>query len=125
VSFFGGLTFGQVEPPARAGQTNLWVASLKDLMATELNTIYQRAEAKDYLDIDALLHAGLSLETGLACARAVYGPGFNVLLPLKALTFFDDGDLMTLPKQFQARLKTAVASLGEIPDIRRQSDQIG
>jgi hypothetical protein len=125
VSFFGGLTFGQVEPPERAGQTDLWVASLKDLMATKLNTIYQRAEAKDYVDIDALLNAGISLETGLACARAIYGSSFNLLLPLKALTFFDDGDLVTLSKQLQERLTTAVVNLGELPEIRRHSAQIG
>jgi hypothetical protein len=35
-------------------------ASLPDLFATKLNTVYQRAEAKDYLDIRAILLTGFS-----------------------------------------------------------------
>lgn len=42
------------------------VATLPDLFATKLNAIYQRAEARDYLDAHALIVSGLSLAEGLA-----------------------------------------------------------
>ena len=45
-------------------QTNdgvLLAISLDDLMATKLKTILDRAEAKDYRDIAAMLMAGISL----------------------------------------------------------------
>jgi hypothetical protein len=124
LSFFGGLTFGQVEPPDTCLDNGIYVAGLKDLMATKLNTVYQRAEAKDYLDIDALIRAGCTLAVGLACARAVYRNAFNAMLPLKALTFFSDGDLPSLPAVVKRRLARAVEATGEIPVMRACSDRI-
>jgi Nucleotidyl transferase AbiEii toxin, Type IV TA system len=124
ISFFGGLTFGHVEPADPCSDNGVCVAGLKDLMATKLNTVYQRAEAKDYLDIDALIRAGCSLVVGLACARAVYRTSFNAMLPLKALTFFEDGDLPSLPDEVKRRLAHAVSTLGDIPQVRARSDRI-
>lgn len=76
-----------------------------------------RADAKDYLDIDALLGAGVTLEDALGAAGAVYGSGFNPLLSLKALTCFGEGDLDALPTAVRDRLATAVASVdpGHLP----------
>jgi hypothetical protein len=68
-------------------------------------TIQQRAQAKDYLDIVALTDAGVSLSRALAAAGAVYGPTFNGLLSLKALTYFADGDLPTLSSAIQTKLR--------------------
>lgn len=119
ISFFGGLRLTQVEWPDRCEGTGVCVASLHDLLATKLNVLFQRAEAKDYLDVHALLQgdAGLTLANGLGCARAVYGPGFNVALPLKALTYFADGDLPTIPVAVQQSLRDAVRAVSDIPAI--------
>lgn len=124
ISFFGGLSFGQVEPADQCADNGIYVAGLRDLMATKLNTIYQRAESKDYLDVEALLRAGHSLTLGLAWARAIYGSAFNAMLPLKALAFYEDGDLPSLPREVKLRLTQAVEAAGEIPEVRAHSDRI-
>src|SRR5665811_1418998 len=61
--------------------------------ATKLKTIQLRAQAKDYQDIAAWLDTGLSLAEALAAAGAIYGKEFNGALSLKALSYFEDGDL--------------------------------
>ncbi len=46
------------------------------------------AEAKDYIDINAILVDGrIDLPMALAGARAIYGSGLNPLATLKALVF--------------------------------------
>ena len=124
-SFFGGLRLRQLEPPSRASDTGLRVASLRDLMAVKLNTLAQRAEAKDYLDVHALLRAGCSLAEGLAWARAVHGGEFNPALPLKALTYFEDGDLPTLPVEIKQDLRAAVRAVTEVPDLPLNVSPLG
>jgi hypothetical protein len=70
LSFFGGLRFGRVgEPDALEGQS-FGIASLDDLMAAKLKVLWQRAEAKDYIDVAAIIRAGLLLEYGLGCEAA-------------------------------------------------------
>lgn len=53
----------------------------------------------------ALAEAGVSLSAALAAAGAVYGPTFNGVLSLKALTYFADGDLQTLSSAVQTKLR--------------------
>ena len=125
LSFFGGLSLGQIESPGICADNSLHIAGLKDLFATKLNVIYQRSEARDYRDIDALIQAGLPLALGLGCARAVYGSNFNLLLPLKALAYFEDGDLPSLPPEIKTRLLAAVQSVQEVPVIMCAADHIG
>lgn len=125
VSFLGGLHFSSVEAPETSADNGLRVAGLRDLLAAKLNVVFQRAEVKDYLDVHALLQAGLTLSEGLACARAVYGPTFNATLPLKALTFFEDGDLPSLPRLIQQDLIDAVRGIVEIPEITPTGLRIG
>jgi len=88
------------------------VAGLPDLFATKLNTIYQRAEARDYLDVHALLGSGLTLEDGLAWAKTVYGSDFNTMLPLQALCYFQEPSLRDLPQKVKDNLVRAVQALG-------------
>jgi hypothetical protein len=107
ISFFGGLKFGRVAEPDDF--QSLRVASLDDLFATKLNTIYQRAEAKDYLDIAAILDAGLPLEHGLGAAIAIYGESFNYMLPLKALAWFGEPSLDKIPDAIKEKLSSAAA----------------
>jgi len=108
ISLFGGLKLARVGNPDEF--RGIRVASIDDLFATKLNTIYQRAEPKDYLDIAAIIDAGLSLERGLGAAIAVFGNDFNYLLPLKALTWFGEPSLDALPDKTKENLSTAVAN---------------
>lgn len=124
LSFFGGISFGRIGEPERAGSRGPFVASLLDLAATKLKVLAQRAQAKDYRDVAALLRAGLSLEEGLGASAAVYGKTFNPLPTVKALGYFEDGDLPTLPRRLQRQLASAAASLGAIPAIRRVSNRL-
>ena len=58
------------------------VASLLDVAATKLATIQQRAQARDYEDLAAIVGSGISLAEVLAAAVAVYGKLFNGALSL-------------------------------------------
>ena len=108
VSFFGGLPLSRVADPGSAGADGPLVASLLDLAATKVKVVQDRAEAKDYLDVARLLDEGISLGEALAGALAVYGTTFNPLLSLKALAYFGDGDLPSVPKETRAALEQAV-----------------
>ena len=108
VAFFGGLSLRRVADPALAGSDGPLVASLLDLAATKVKVVQDRAEAKDYVDVARLLTEGISLREALAAALAVYGPTFNPLLSLKALAYFGDGDLPSLPREIREELERAV-----------------
>jgi hypothetical protein len=124
VSFFGGLGFGRMEDPQFAADNNVAIASLIDVFASKLKTILQRSQAKDYIDIAAILSSGVSLEKGLGAAQALYGEGINTLLPLKALCYFGDGDLETLSLEVREQLVAAVAGVGQIPGMERRSGKL-
>jgi hypothetical protein len=115
ISFFGGVGIGRINEPLRIRDTKLLVASTEDLLATKLKAILDRAEAKDYRDISAMLSAGVSLEKALGGFAKMYGkdPG----LVLRALGYFKDGDLPTLPKTDQEMLRAARDRVSEIPEV--------
>ncbi|MGH9789800.1 MAG: nucleotidyl transferase AbiEii/AbiGii toxin family protein [Candidatus Acidiferrales bacterium] len=104
VSFFGGLHLNRVADPERAADVGIWVASRLDLLGLKLAVLTERAEYKDYVDIDTLLASGVDLAQGLAAALAIYGGQFNPLLSLKALTFYAEGDLHRFEPAARARL---------------------
>lgn len=114
LSFFGGLALGRINDPLRTKDGVLLVASLEDLLATKLKAILDRAESKDYRDIAAMLTAGISLESALGAFAKMYrrDPG----LPLRAMGFFKDGDLLSLPKPDQDLLRTARDRVSDVPD---------
>lgn len=111
LSFCGDVRMNHVEEPDVSADNKLQIASLLDLTATKLKTVQQRAEAKDYRDIAAALESGIDLSRALAAARAVYGKSFNAMVTLKALTYFQDGNLESLPLSTQERLRTASESV--------------
>ena len=111
VSFFGVPTLRRVAAPLIAHDNNLRIASLLDLAGMKAAVVQQRAEAKDYIDLHALLGAGIGLPTALAAAGVIYGERFNPQLTLKALSFFGDGDLPSLPTSMQQRIIGAVRSV--------------
>lgn len=106
VSFFGGLGLGQAAPRDRLEGKRLYAASLLDIAGTKGAVVQKRAEAKDYLDIDALIQYGVDLPTALAAGRIVYGGSFNPMIALKALSFVDD--VPALPTEVRERLIAAV-----------------
>lgn len=71
LSFFALPDFGRIGEPEKTDDGVLVVASLADLLTTKLKVILERAEAKDYRDIAALLRAGADLAHGLAGARTL------------------------------------------------------
>jgi len=115
VSLFGGMTIGRINPPLRTRDQILLVASLEDLLATKLKAILDRAEAKDYRDIAAMLEAGVALERGLGAFATMYGkdPG----LALRAIGFFKDGDLPSLAESDQDILRAARDRVNDVPAI--------
>jgi len=119
VSFFGGLNLRRVQDPESTEGPGILVASLLDLAATKVKVVQDRAEVKDYQDVDRLVSEAIDLSQALAAARAVYGPTFNPLLSLKALSYFGDGDLRSLPEAVRSRLLAAVRAvdLGRLPDL--------
>ncbi len=85
------------------------------MLATKLKAILDRAEAKDYQDISAILSSGISLEKSLGAFAKMYGK--DPALPLRAMGFFKDGDLPSLPESDQIILREARDRISEIPDI--------
>ena len=126
VSFFGGLTLRRVGDPETPEVPAIAIASLLDLAATKAEVVQARAAAaQDYLDVDALVHrGGVSLDKALGAAVAVFGPAFNPLSTVKALCFFGDGDLATLPRDVRRRLRDA-ASVVELDRLPRLEPRVG
>lgn len=124
VSYFGDLKLNRVQDPDVMPDNGVRVASLIDIGATKLATIQQRAQARDYEDVLALIDAGVSLTQMLAAADAVHGTTFNGALSLKALAFFADGDLPTLNAATQSRLRT-LASHVDLQQIVPMQARIG
>src|SRR5882762_9848979 len=119
VSFFGGIGFGCVNNPLQTRDGALLVASLDDLMATKLKVILDRAEAKDYRDIAAMISAGVSLPAGLSAFRRMFsGEPAQVL---RAIGYFKDGDLNTLGKTEQQLLRRARDSVEALPEVLLKS----
>ena len=120
VSFFGLPDIARLRPPHICPDNGLQIASLLDLAGTKAAVVQQRAEARDYHDIDALLRDGrIDLPAALASARAIYGRQFNPQITLKALSFFNEGNLSGLPRDVQDRLARAAreVDLDRLPDI--------
>jgi Nucleotidyl transferase AbiEii toxin, Type IV TA system len=122
LSFFGNLDFGRIDKPELTEDGVLNVASLDDLMATKLKVLLQRIEAKDYKDIAAMLEAGVSLARGLAGASEMYKGAFQSSESLKALVYFEGGDLDLLTKQEKEVLIGAARKVRDLPSVSRISE---
>ncbi len=124
VSFFGTIAFGRVGEPDFTEDGVLQVASFDDLMATKVKVVLQRAEAKDYRDVAAMLNAGVSLSRGLSSARLLFGPNFQPSESLKALVYFKDGDLSALTTVEKNTLVDAVKAVRDLPDVTLASKRL-
>ena len=72
---------------------------------------------KDYQDIAAIVRAGVNLSRGLAAACAIYRPNFQPSESLKALAYFDDGDLQILDIEEQRLLVEATGIVRDFPSV--------
>jgi len=123
ISFFGTPTVRLINRPLVARDIGLRIASLLDLSGMKAAVVQKRAEAKDYIDLDAIFNQGvIDLPTALSAAAALYGPAFNPELTLKSLCFFGDGNLHTVPGQTRDRLAAAVRAtdLNNLPNLKRR-----
>ena len=111
--------------PAWTQDGVLQVAALEDLLATKLKVILQRAEAKDYRDLAAMLKAGVSLAHGLAAARRLFGSAFQPGESLKALVYFNDGDLKSLTAAERSTLVNAVKAVRDLPEVKLRASSLG
>lgn len=122
VAFFGGLDFGRTRVPQVTADGVLRVASLDDLMATKLKVILQRSEAKDYQDIAAMIRAGIRVDTGLAAAEQMYQPTFPPSESLRAMVYFEGGDMIRLTPSDRKILVDAAKGIKELPSVIIQRD---
>jgi len=113
--FFWWNSHCRINEPLWTKDMTLLIASPEYLLATKLKAIMDRAEAKDYRDISVLLSAGISLEKALGAFTKMYGKDAG--LPLRAMGFFKDGDLPSLPQGDQDVLRKARDRVSEIPDV--------
>jgi hypothetical protein len=118
VSFYGGISTGRVGAPCCTEDGILQVASLDDLIATKVKVLLQRVAAKDYQDIAAMVKTGVSLAKGIASAKIMYGGSFQPSECLKALVFFEGGDLSILSNEEKNNLIDAVNSVKNLPTPR-------
>jgi len=72
---------------------------LRDLIATK--TIPQRVSVKDYTDIAAMMKAGVSLAKGLAATREMFGESFQPSESLRAMIYFEGGNLHLLTPEIR------------------------
>jgi hypothetical protein len=120
VSFFGLPELPRLRLPHVVKENGLQVASLVDLAGTKASVVQTRAEARDYIDMEALMRLGkIDLPTALAAAGRIYGRAFNPEITLKALCYFEDGNLRELPDDTKVRLATAAreVDLDHLPDV--------
>lgn len=123
VSFFGGLSLGRVGEVSTCEDTGVRVASLLDLAAQKVRVVQVRAERKDYLDLMTLMTHGIPLARALGAARALY-PEFAPLVSMKALSYFADGDLESLPTNVRRALSKAAEAVRTIDDVAVLSDRL-
>lgn len=116
-SFFGNLTFGCYTQPELTSDHTLQVAAPDDLLALKIKVIHERSELKDFQDIAALLREGVPLERGLAIAERMFAPNLSPMIALRALTYFEGGDVSTLAKEDKKTLIQATRFTKPLPEV--------
>lgn len=118
IQFFGGLPIGNIEPRQQPQGGGFWVAAPLDIAGSKVKVLPERSEEKDYIDVDAMLKHGIDLATMLAAAKAIYGPSFNPILSIKALTYY--ADMPRLDDEVKTRLTNAALAvdLAKLPTLK-------
>lgn len=119
VSFFGTPKIGMVKAPSICADNGLKLANILDLAGMKASVVQRRASWKDYVDIDALIMAGIDLSHGLSAAKIIYGDVFNPQITVKVLSYYGEEDLLALPKDIKRRLQDAVlgVDLENLPSL--------
>ncbi|WP_447969661.1 nucleotidyl transferase AbiEii/AbiGii toxin family protein [Nitrospira sp. M1] len=126
ISFFGVPNLSPINDPLIAHDNGVKIASLLDLAGMKAAVVQQRAEAKDYIDMATMLEKDATdLPTALTAAKLIYGPSFNPQLTLKALSYYEDGNLQTVPIHHKERLLHAVRTvdLDQLPELDHSQGQ--
>jgi hypothetical protein len=124
LSFFGGFKFGRVGKPLLTDDKELLMASLSDLMGHKLKVLLDRVEAKDYMDIAAMLRNGQKLEDGLGAASALF-KNFPAGDAVRALTYFEGGDLGRLAQTDKDTLVQHAAAVSRMTPTEILSARLG
>ncbi len=106
-----GLDLARVNPPLTSADNGLRIASVLDLAGTKIKVLQDRAELKDYLDMVAAIESGMTAADAVRAAMTIYGEDFNPMVSLKALTWFEDGDVRQLPASARHLLEEAIRSV--------------
>jgi len=123
VSFFGVPKIKWIQTPSIVSENALRVASLLDMAGMKVAVVQKRAETKDYIDIDALIvQGGISLSQALSAGKLLYGSLFHPQNTLKALSYYEDGNLKRLATEVKDRLAAAVQAvdLDRLPHLEVQ-----
>jgi hypothetical protein len=118
LSFFGVPGLPMLRAPAVIEQPRLRIGDLLELGGMKALVVQKRAEAKDYIDLHALLTlARRPLAELLAAAVFLYGRTYAPEATLKALAFYEDGNLATVPPSIRSDLLRAVRACdpGRLP----------
>lgn len=120
VSFFGLPKLKNINTALLCHSPKIKVADLTDLAGMKAMVVQKRAQLKDYLDIAALLQAGYSLSDALSAAKYIYGNIFNPQITLKALSYFEDGDVWKIDQAKKEIIIRAVkeTNLDKLSEIR-------
>ena len=118
LSFFGLPKIKPIIPPLETHDGIMKVASLLDLAGMKTNVVQKCAEWKDYVDLVALINAGITLPMALSAGQAIYKNQFNPQITLKALSYFDD--VRGITPQIKKILQDTVRSvdLQNLPSLK-------
>lgn len=109
ISFFGNINFANDSKSFLTDDGVLKLSSLDSLLATKLKVINDRAEYKDYKDIAEILRSKKStLKIGIELFEKYYPKSIPKYQVLKALQFFEDGDLYKMTNEDKDILKKEV-----------------
>lgn len=120
LSFFGVPKLPVLRSPLPLVAPRIAIGDLLESGGMKAMVVQKRAEAKDYLDIHALIfQAGLDLPSLLAAGAYLYPPHFAPELTLKSLCYFADGNLATLASGVRQDLAHAVRAvdLQKLPQL--------
>jgi hypothetical protein len=118
-SFFGDVTFGQLNKSSIIEENQIKVASIMDIFAWKIKTICSRIEIKDFQDIAEILRSGYTLEEGVSGANSLFKSLINTMHPLKALDYLDIEPLELLSIEDKKILKNAATNInfGKITNL--------
>lgn len=124
VAFFGVPKLPRLRAPHRLDAPSIALGNLLELAGMKALVVQKRAEAKDYIDLHALIHqAHIDLPSALAAGAYLYPPHFAPELTLKSLCYFADGNLATVPDSIRRDLARAVRTVDPqvLPDLRPEA----